>query len=167
MNLSTKLALAAVGALLALSGAATAADLAKGIYEIDGYITASNCGPGVPKGGAIDQWAYYPGASTAGFLIATPTTSPSGGAGDASTTTCQATTAIPSTGLAGAALTLNCFPNTDAGAGTTVSSQLRGAKFSVGASHSPSVWQVSLTSNVYVGGKLVCSYTTDSTWTQE
>ena len=152
------------GALL-LSGAAMAADLPKGKYEIDGFITSSNCVAALAKGAAVDNWINYPGAGATGLILASPSTSATGGAGDASTSTCKATTAVPAGGLNGASLTLNCYADTDSGAGTTIKSKFKPATFKVGASHSSSVWQVSMTGTVVVGTTTACSFTSDTTWT--
>jgi hypothetical protein len=158
-------AFASGGALLALAGAASAADLAKGYYEIDGYVTQSSCGSILPQGSAVDTWSRYPGATVKGMQQASSATSPPGGAGDATTTVCVTGTAIPSTGLNGATLLFNCFHDTDAGDGALASQEK--STFTVGASHDPSVWQVSVNTTLIVNRKTVCTYTTDGTWTAE
>jgi hypothetical protein len=150
---------------LTLAGTAGAADLAKGYYEIDGYVTQSSCGSILPAGSAVDTWSHYPGATFKGMQFATSASSPSGGAGDATTTLCSTGTAIPSGGLNGATLTFNCYHDTDAGDGTLASQEK--STFTVGGSHDPSVWQVSINTTLIVNRKTVCTYTTDGTWTAE
>jgi hypothetical protein len=153
--------------LIALAGTASAAGLAKGYYEIDGYITQSTCGTiaNLKVGTEEDQWSLFPGASAKGMQLAIPDTSSSGGAGDATSTVCLATTAIPAGGLGGATLTFDCYNDTDAGE-KTLAAQLK-TSFKVGASHDASVWQVSAANTLIVSGKTECTYTTDATWTVE
>jgi hypothetical protein len=165
MVFSNKLVLILTGGLFTLPVVASADDLTAGRYEVDGYVTKSTCAAPLAQGAAVSSWAYYPGANTKGLQIAAPSTSGSGGAGDASTNICFATAAIPAAGLNGASLTLNCYNNTDAGPGTLQSQ--RTSTFKAGDSHSTSVWQVSTTSNVIVNKKTVCNFTSDTTWTLE
>lgn len=152
---------------LASAGTAAAADLAKGYYEADGYITASTCTGALAKGKPVDSWVYYPGAGATGFTLATPTTTSSTATGGATTQLYRSTTAIPSGGLGGASLTLGCYSDTTTGSSTTLQSQIKPAAFKVGASHSSAIWQVSMNATVIIGGKTSCTYTSDTTWSLE
>jgi hypothetical protein len=169
MNIVHQLALSATAAVLAISGAASAADLFKGPYEINGYITQSTCGslsPSLQTGTATHAWAYYPGAGKTGFQLATPATSPTGGAGDAATQVCTTIFAVPAAGLNGAGITFSCYNDTVKGKASSAEAQLQ-STFKDGASHSTSVWQVTTTSNLIVGGVTACNFTSDATWTLE
>jgi hypothetical protein len=160
-----KYALIAASAVSALAGTAAAADLAKGLYRIDGYVTQSTCGSIVPTGSVVQSWSYYPGAGAKGMQLSHDTTSATAGAGDAESTVCLATTAVPSGGLNKADLTFNCFNDTDAGE-QKLDAQNK-SSYEVGASHDPSAWQVSASTALIVSKKTACTYTTDTTWTAE
>ena len=116
--------------LLATSGAALAADIEKGSYAVNGFYTASTCGSisaGLKKGVATISQVEYPGAGKPGMILASPATAATGKPGSAATSVCVATTAVPAKGLDGAALTFNCYTDTTAGPGKTLSAQLKAA----------------------------------------
>lgn len=169
MIILNKLALSAAAIVTLASTSAFAADLAKGPWEIDGYITASSCGSlssQLAKGAATDSSVEYPGASATGMVLATPSTTSSGSAGSAATNTCVATAAVPSTGLNGATLTFNCYNDTVSGPASSAQAQIK-TTFKVGASHNANIKQVTSNSSLIIGGSTVCTFTSDGTWAHE
>jgi hypothetical protein len=144
-----------------------AADIAKGTYDVTGIVTAAasaNCtAAGLKKGSAATSTIIYPGAGQLKMTLASPFTAPTGKPGSAATYVCIAVGKVPATGLNGASITFNCWNDTVRGPAKTPTAQIR-AKYTVGASHSPSVSQVTAVSSIIVGGKNFCTYTTDSSY---
>jgi hypothetical protein len=166
---SYRVGLAVSSLLLATSGVALAADLAKGPYAADGFYTASTCAsisPGLKKGAPTTSQVEYPGAGKPGMILASPATAANGKVGSAATSVCVATTPVPAKGLDGAALTFNCFTDTTAGPAKKPSAQLK-ATFNVGASHSAAIKQVTVTSTLIISKTLSCKLTTDGTYALE
>jgi hypothetical protein len=166
---SYRVGLAVSSLLLATSGAALAADIAKGPYAANGVYTASTCGsisPALKKGAPTTSQVEYPGAGKPGMILASPATAATGKPGSAATSVCVATTAVPAKGLDGAALTFNCFTDTAAGPAKKPSAQLK-ATFNVGASHSAAIKQVTVSGTLIITKTLSCKLTTDGTYSLE
>jgi len=165
-----KLATTAAAAVLAFSGVASAADLTKGPYEADGYITASDAtcsslSPSLKVGSPSDTSIEYPGAGGLNMILATPGTTSTTAAGKASTTVCVATAAVPSTGLNGSTIAFKCYSDTTSGPASAPLATIT-TQFKVGASHSASVKQVTSSSTLSVG-TISCKFTSDGSWTLE
>jgi hypothetical protein len=159
----------AASALLAFAGAASAADMIKGYQDSHGYITQSTCGnlsASLKVGSPVGSWAFYPGAGKTGFVLATPATVSTGKAGSAETQVCTTAAAVPATGLNGASITFNCYADTVSGPGSSPQAQLQ-SKFTMGASHSADIKQVTTTANLIVNGVNLCNFTSDATWELE
>jgi hypothetical protein len=154
--------------LMAISSVASAADIAKGTYSVQGFTTASTCGSlsaSLKAGTPTTATVVYPGAGGK-MTLANPATASTGKAGSAASNVCVATTTVPSTGLNGANVTFNCYDDTVSGPASSAQAQLK-SKFKVGASHSAAIEQVTVTSSVIVGSVSVCSFTTDGTYALE
>jgi hypothetical protein len=169
MKTSYKLCLTLSAAFLAVSAVASAADIAKGSYQVDGYTTSASgslcASAGLAKGTASASSVIYPGAGGLKMILASPYTMSTGAKGSAATNVCVATTKVPAKGLDGAALTFDCYDDTVKGPAAKQQATLK-ATFNVGASHSPSVDQVTVTSKIYLPGGLtpICTFSTDSTY---
>jgi hypothetical protein len=164
---SLKSSLTAAAALLTISTVASAADIAKGPYDVNGVITASTTtcttlSPALKKGSPQAASVMYPGAGQPNMIIATPATAPTAKPGGATSYVCVAVGKVPATGLNNAAINFKCYLDTLTGPGKTPVAQLK-TKFTVGASHSTSVSQVSLKATLVVG-TTSCTYTTDGTY---
>ena len=167
MHTSFKLGLTLSSALLAVSVAASAADIPKGTYLVTGYTTSATgsfCAQAnLKKGAPLSSSVIYPGASGLKMVLADPYTASTGAKGSAATNVCVAAGKVPAKGLDGAAMTFNCYTDTVKGPASSAAAQLK-ASFNVGTSHSPDVAQVTVTSKVIVGGLTACTFSTDATY---
>jgi hypothetical protein len=167
VNTSYKLGLTLSAAFLAISAAASAADIPKGTYLVTGFTTSATgtfCSQAnLKKGTALSSSVIYPGAGGLKMILADPYTTSTGKVGSASTNVCVATGKVPAKGLDGAAMTFNCYTDTVNGPAKTAAAQLK-ASFNVGTSHSPDVAQVTVTSKVLLGSTTACTFTTDGTY---
>jgi hypothetical protein len=167
VNTSYKLGLTLSAAFLAISAAASAADIPKGTYLVTGYTTTASgslCGTaGLKKGAPLSSSVIYPGAGGLKMVLANPATASTGAKGSAATNVCVATGKVPAKGLDGAALTFNCYTDTTKGPASSAAAQLK-ASFNVGTSHSPDVAQVTVSSKILVGGTTACTFSTDATY---
>lgn len=167
MKVSHQLGLTAVVGTLSLSVVASAADLVKGTYDSSTYITSASgslCSTAnLTKGTAQNSTVIFPGAGQPKMVLASPYTASTGKVGSASTNVCVATAKVPTTGLDGKTLTFNCYADTVNGPASSAQAQLK-AKFDIGASHSPSVYQVTVHSQILLNGANVCTFTTDGTY---
>jgi hypothetical protein len=164
---SLKSGLTASAAFLTISAVASAADIPKGTYDVTGVITAATAtcttlSAALKKGSPQTSSVIYPGAGQLNMTIVSPATAPTAKPGGATSYLCVAAGKVPTTGLNKAAITFKCFLDTLTGPGKTPVAQLK-AKYTVGASHSPDVSQVSLNATLVVG-KTSCTYTTDGTY---
>ena len=153
-------------ALLTISAVASAADIPKGTYDVTGVITASTCGtlsPALKRGAPQKATVIYPGAGQPNMILANPATAPTAMPKGAVTDVCVSVGKVPTTGLNNAAISFNCFTDSISGPSKTAGSQLK-TKFTVGASHTPAVSQVSIKISVAVGGRPACTYTGDGSY---
>jgi hypothetical protein len=167
VNTSYKLGLTLCTTLLAVSAAASAADIPTGTYAVSGFTTSatgSECSlAGLKKGAASDSSVIYPGAGQTKMILASPFTASTGAKGSAATNVCVAVGKVPAAGLDGASMTFNCYDDTVKGPASSAQAQLK-STFNVGASHSASVKQVTVTSKVIVGGTTFCTFSNDGTY---
>ncbi len=166
MTPAYKISLTASAMFLAMSAAASAADIPKGTYGVNGYITAStreNLSPSLKKGTASPATVIYPGAGQLKMTLADPQTTSTSKAGGAATEVCVAVGKVPAAGLDIANITFNCYGDTVSGPGKSVLAQLK-SKFNVGLSHAVGVASVTITSSVVVGGSALCKFTSDGTY---
>jgi hypothetical protein len=167
---SFKLGLTACALFVAASGAASAADIAKGLYGINAIVTKSSCGtlsPLLKQGATTLTDILYAGTTGKASLVSPGTTSTSK-AGSATTQTCLATKATGGTGLNGATVTFSCYQDTASGPASSPLAKIQ-AKFKVGATHVAQAHSVTVTSNLYVGSSPTptCAFTTDGTMVLE
>lgn len=167
MKVSHKLGLTAVAGTLSISALASAAGLVKGAYDSNTYITSASgsiCSAGgLAKGKAQSSTVIFPGNGQPKMVLASPFTSSTGKVGSASTNVCVSTAKVPATGIDGKTLTFNCYADTVNGPASSPQAQLK-AKFDVGASHSPSIFQVTVHAQILLNGVNGCTFTTDGTW---
>ena len=166
MHASYKLSLALSAAFLAFSAAASAADIAKGVYLVNGYVTKSTCGSlsaSLKVGTATTATVVYPGAGAVNMVLANPATTATSKPGGASSQVCKAIGKVPAAGLNNAAINFECYNDTVSGEATSAEAELK-SKFKVGASHSGYISQVTVTSSLVVGGSTLCAFTTDGTY---
>ena len=166
MRDSLKLGLTTCALVVAASGIASAADVAKGTYGINAIVTKSSCGslsPLLKQGSTTLTDILYAGTAGKAALVSPGTTSTSK-AGSATTQTCLATKATGGTGLNGATITFSCYQDTASGPAKSPLAKIQ-AKFKVGATHVASAHSVTVTSNLYVGSSPAptCAFTTDGT----
>ncbi len=163
MRDSLKLGLTACALFVAASGAASAADILAGNYAVSGFTTSSTCTlAGTPqKGAASNATVVYPGAGKAGMILANPATTKSSGAGTGTTQVCVAAGNVPAGGLNGATIAFNCYNDSETGPAATVLAKLS-AKFKVGASHTPQVATVEVTTTIT--SPISCKFTNDGTY---
>ncbi len=163
MRNSHTLALTACALLIAASSAASAADIAVGNYSVTGYTTSSTCTlPGTPqKGGASTATVVYPGAGKTGMFLANPATASNTAAGKGATQVCVSAGKVPAAGLNNATLTFKCYSDTEAGPAASAIATIT-AKFKIGASHSPDIKTVEVTSSIT--SPISCKFTTDGTY---
>jgi hypothetical protein len=168
VKISYKSRLSVAAVFLSLSAVASAADLVKGTYDVNAYVTSATgtlCATAnLKKGTAQVSSVIFPGNGQLKMILASPYTQPTGKAGSAATNVCVAAGKVPTTGLDGASMVFNCFNDTVAGPAKTAQAQLK-AKFHLGASHSPSIYQVTVSSQILVNGANICTFTTDGTYT--
>jgi hypothetical protein len=161
---SFKLGLTVFALFASASGAASAADLLAGNYSVNGYTTSSNCPklPGSPqKGDASIATVVYPGAGKAGLILANPATQSTSRAGSGATEVCVAATRVPAAGLNNATIAFKCYNDTEAGPAKTILAQFS-AHFKVGASHTPQVQTVEVTTSLI--RPIACKFTNDATY---
>jgi hypothetical protein len=160
---SYTLGLTACALFVAVSSAASAADIAIGNYSVSGFTTSSTCTiAGTPKKGtASDSTVVYPGAGKAGMILANPATTSTTKAGGGDTEVCVAAGKVPAAGLNGATIAFNCYEDTEAGPAKTVLAKLS-AKFKVGASHSPQVSTVEVATTIT--SPISCKFTSEGTY---
>ncbi|HTJ65144.1 MAG TPA: hypothetical protein VL899_15180 [Alphaproteobacteria bacterium] len=167
MKVSHKLGLTAIVGTLSAAAMAPAADLVKGTYDSSTYVTSASgnlCGTaGLTKGTAQTSTVVFPGNGQPKMVLASPYTSSKGSVGSASTNVCVATAKVPTTGIDGKTLSFNCYADTVNGPAKSAQAVLK-AKFDVGASHSTSIYQVTVHSQILVNGTNICSFTTDGTY---
>jgi hypothetical protein len=156
------LSLTACSLALAVSSAASAADIATGNYSVNGFTTSSNCSlPGSPQKGEVSTATIvYPGAGKAGMILANPATTSKSAAGKGVTQVCVANGKVPAAGLNNADIAFTCYDDTEAGPSKTVLAKFT-AKFKVGATHSPQIATVGFTATVT--SPVSCKFTTDGT----
>jgi hypothetical protein len=159
---SITLGLTACSLAIALSSAASAADIAVGNYSVNGFTTSSNCTiPGSPQKGAVSTATIvYPGAGKAGMILANPATTDKSAAGKGVTQVCVASGKIPAAGLNNADVAFTCYDDTETGLSKTVLAKFT-ARFKVGATHSPQIATVGFTATVT--SPVSCKFTTDGT----
>ncbi len=161
-----KLSLTASAMFMSISAAASAADIPKGTYGVNGFITSSTCeslSSALKKGTAAVSSVIYPGAGQLKMTLANPQTASTSKAGGAATEVCVAVVKVPAAGLDNANLTFNCYSDTVDGPAKSVLAQLK-SKFNVGLSHATGVASVTVTSSLIVGGSALCKFTTDGTY---
>jgi hypothetical protein len=161
-----KLGLTTCALFVAVSNAASAADLAKGTNAVNAVITQSTCGAlssSLKQGSTSLSNILFPGPGAKASVVS-PSTSSTGKAGSATTTVCVAKTNTPSTGLNGATISFACYQDTDSGPAKSPVGTIK-EKFKIGASHAATVEQITTTSTLYVGASPTpaCSFTTDGT----
>jgi hypothetical protein len=163
LNNSFKLGLTACALFVAASGAASAADIAAGNYSVSGFTTSSTCTiTGTPqKGAASNSTVVYPGAGKGGMILANPATTAKSTAGSGATQVCVAQSKVPTAGLNGATLNFNCYDDTETGPAKTVLAKIT-AKFKVGASHSPQIATVEVSSSIT--SPISCKFTSEGTY---
>ncbi len=170
MRDSLKLGLTACALFVAASGAASAADIAKGTYAINAIVTKSSCGtlsPQLKTGVTTLTNILYAGAGAKASLVSPGTTSTSK-PGTATTQACVAAAATPAAGLNGATVTFNCYQDTSSGEAKSAIAKIQ-AKFKVVPTHVPSANSLTVTSNLFVGSSPTptCAFTTDGTMVLE
>ena len=162
MRNSITLGLTACSLAIAASGAASAADILVGNYSVNGFTTSSTCTvAGTPqKGQSSNATVVYPGAGKAGMILANPATTNKSAAGSGATQVCVATGKVPAAGLNGATMSFKCYNDTETGPGGSLATIT--SKFKVGASHSPQIRTVEVTTTIPILGN--CKFTNDGTY---
>src|ERR1700761_8854496 len=114
---SITFSLTACSLAIAVSSAASAADIAAGTYSVNGFTTSSNCTiPGSPqKGQPSTATIVYPGAGKTGMILANPPPPAKSAAGKGVTQVCVASGKVPATGLNKATIPFTCYDDTEAG----------------------------------------------------
>jgi len=161
---SHTLGLTACALVVAASGAASAADILVGNYSVNGFTTSTTCpaGSGTPTKGAVSiATVIYPGAGKAGMVLANPATTAKSAAGTGATQVCVATGKVPAAGLNNATMTFKCYNDTEKGPATGPLATIT-SKFKVGASHSPQIRTVEVTTTIPILGN--CHFTNDGTY---
>jgi len=162
---SYTLGLTACALFVAVSSAASAADIAIGNYSVSDFTTSSNCKiAGEPmKGDASNSTVVYPGAGKSGLILANPATTSTTKAGAGATEVCVAASKVPAAGLNGATIAFNCYNDTETGPAKTVLAKLT-AKFKVGESHSPQVATVEVATSITSPAVAACKFTSEGTY---
>jgi hypothetical protein len=172
----------ACAALLAASGIASALTTGTVVYGTDGYVVSAVDGPGYPAGTCVaygqavgthsTAQVYAVPAGSPGFTLVTNGTSATATTTDSSLAySCTSGTAMPTT-LAGATLSLACYANTVAGAGTSavigIVEKFAVTKTGQNGLNVASTTDVETTSTFLGAGfSTACTTITDSTWIKE
>jgi hypothetical protein len=163
---SYKIGLTVSAILLAASGAASAADILVGNYSFTGFTTSSTCTlPSTPQtGDASSSTVVYPGAGKNGMILVNPATSENTAVGKGATQVCVASEKVPAAGLNGALMTFKCYNDTETGPAIKASATIT-AKFKVGATHTPQVATVQVSSAIT--SPMSCKFTTEGTYSHD